>query len=91
MDKRTDWDNYRLVLEGEIIQAGDECLTDSDLGWQPAGRTVGQAAPSPYYTAHRMYRRPLVAPQQSGATATDLPHMADVASYDDYFPDLEAV
>lgn len=55
----TDWINYRPLAEGEIIQAGDECLTDSHLGWQPAAHTVGGAAPDPLYTAHRMYRRPL--------------------------------
>ncbi len=57
MNKQTDWENYRILEEGEIIQEGDEVLTDSDLGWQPAGRTVGTPAPSPYYTSHRMYRR----------------------------------
>lgn len=55
----TDWINYRPLAEGEIIQDGDECLTDSHLGWQPAANTVGSAAPDPSYTAHRMYRRPL--------------------------------
>jgi len=57
--KPTDWTNYRALKEGEIIQEGDECLTDSHLGWLPAGRTVGQPAPDPHYTAHRMYRRAL--------------------------------
>lgn len=55
--KPTDWTNYRMLAEGEIIREGDECLTDSHLGWLPAGPTVGQPAPNPYYTAHRMYRR----------------------------------
>lgn len=62
MSKReTDWINFRPLREGEIIQEGDECLTDSHLGWLPAANTIGQAAPYPYYTAHRMYRRPLSA------------------------------
>lgn len=52
------WDQqYRMLAEGEIIQDGDEVLTDSHLGWLPAGRTIGKPAPNPYYTAHRMYRR----------------------------------
>ena len=52
------WDNrYRMLDEGEVILEGDEVLTDSHLGWQPAGITVGQTAPNPYYTAHRIYRR----------------------------------
>ena len=59
MGKPTNWTNYRMLKEGEIIRAGDEVLTDSHLGWQPAGHTVGTPAPNPYYTAHRMYRRAL--------------------------------
>jgi hypothetical protein len=52
------WDNrYRMLNEGEIIREGDEVLTDSHLGWQPAKHAIGQPAPCPYYTAHRMYRR----------------------------------
>lgn len=52
------WDNrYRMLDEGEIIREGDECLTDSHLGWLPAKHAIGEPAPSPYYTAHRMYRR----------------------------------
>ncbi len=51
------WDKrYRRLAEGEIIQEGDECLTDTHLGWQPAN-CIGQAAPSPLYTSHRVYRR----------------------------------
>lgn len=59
MRKLTDWINYRRLDEGEIIREGDECLTDSHLGWLPAGRTVGQRAPDPLYSSHRMYRRAL--------------------------------
>lgn len=60
-NRGSDWINFRPLTEGEIIQEGDECLTDSHLGWQPAAHTVGQAAPNPNYTAHRMYRRPIAA------------------------------
>jgi hypothetical protein len=52
------WDHrYRMLNEGEIIREGDECLTDSYLGWQPAKHDIGGKAPDPAYTAHRMYRR----------------------------------
>jgi hypothetical protein len=52
------WDNrYRPLQEGETIQAGDECLTDSHIGWQPAKHDIGGKAPDYNYTAHRMYRR----------------------------------
>jgi hypothetical protein len=54
------WDNrYRILNEGETIRDGDECLTDSHLGWQPAKHDIGGKAPSPYYSSHRMYRRAL--------------------------------
>lgn len=53
-----EWDHrYRQLAEGEIILVGDEVLTDSKLGWRPAEHTIGQTAPCPYYTAHRIYRR----------------------------------
>lgn len=53
------WDyRYRMLEKGEVIREGDECLTDSRIGWQPAGHTVGTEAPDPRYTAHRIYRRP---------------------------------
>lgn len=53
------WDDrYRRLDAGEIIEEGDEVLTDSHLGWQPAApHTVGTPAPDPSYTAHRVYRR----------------------------------
>lgn len=54
------WDNrYRPLTEGETIREGDECLTDSHLGWQPVKHAVGFKAPSPLYSAHRLYRRAL--------------------------------
>jgi hypothetical protein len=59
------WDNkYRPLREGETILAGDECLTDSHLGWQPATHDIGGKAPDPAYTSHRMYRR-IRGPQES--------------------------
>lgn len=61
--KPTNWEHYRMLAEGEIIQQGDEVLTDSHLGWKPAAHTVGQKAPNPYFTAHRMYRRALKEPR----------------------------
>ena len=52
------WDNrYRMLREGEVILDGDECLTDSHLGWQKDIHCVGQCAPNPYYSSHRIYRR----------------------------------
>lgn len=57
-NKSMTWDNrYRPLNEGETIIDGDECLTDSHIGWQPATHDIGGAAPNPNYTSHRMYRR----------------------------------
>lgn len=51
-------EKYRRLEEGEIIQAGDEVLTESHLGWQSTNkRCIGTKAPSPLYTSHRIYRR----------------------------------
>lgn len=52
------WDfNYQLLDEGDIILATDECQND-DASWSPDnGRCAGTAAPSPWYTSHRVYRR----------------------------------
>lgn len=61
------WDsNYRMLSEGEIIQEGDEVLTDSALGWKPARNNIGKPAPSPHYTAHRIYRRAAIAAIEGG-------------------------
>lgn len=52
------WDDrYRMLNAGEIIQAGDEVLTDTHLGWRAAKHAIGEPAPDPLYTAYRMYRR----------------------------------
>lgn len=66
------WDNrYRPLNEGETILSGDECLTDSHLGWQPATHDIGEKAPDPNYTAHRMYRRLLKQQCQNCGSATN--------------------
>lgn len=63
------WDSrYRPLQAGEIIQAGDECLTDSHLGWRPETRCIGEPAPDPSYTSHRMYRRLLAPTTEAVAT-----------------------
>lgn len=50
------WDHrYRRLEWGEIIQEGDECQND-DGTWK-LGICVGQRAPDPNYTSHRVYRR----------------------------------
>lgn len=53
------WDTrYEMLQEGDIIQATDEVLTDSHLGWRVTNpECVGKPAPDPLYTSHRMYRR----------------------------------
>ncbi len=48
---------YRPLSAGETIEAGDECLTERHIGWQPARHCIGEPAPDPAYTSHRMYRR----------------------------------
>lgn len=51
------WDpKYRRLNEGEIIQPGDEVEVDKPYGWKPATQ-VGEPAPNPSYTSHRIYRR----------------------------------
>lgn len=48
---------YRWLDAGERIMIGDEVLQD-DGSWLPAAfRTVGQKAPDPNCTSHRVYRR----------------------------------
>lgn len=50
------WDHrYRPLAFGEIIEAGDECRRDD--GTWVTGICVGELAPDPAYTSHRVYRR----------------------------------
>lgn len=46
---------YSRLNEGEVIQASDEVQND-DGSWRSAV-CVGQPAPDPNYTSHRVYRR----------------------------------
>jgi len=55
MDNKWD-DKYRLLAEGEIVEATDETLHDSK-GWIPVVNSIGDKAPSPLYTSHRKFRR----------------------------------
>ena len=52
------WDmRYRPLREGEIIRKTDEVQND-DCTWQRTNlQCVGQPAPDPNYTSHRVYRR----------------------------------
>lgn len=79
MDPRS-WDQrYRQLEEGEIILATDEIQND-DATWRPAV-CVGQPAPSPHYTSHRVYRR-LRDPM--GVRPTRECGMCDDTGYKDY-------
>lgn len=50
------WDQrYRRLETGEVILASDECQRE-DGSWIPAV-CVGELAPDPNYTSHRVYRR----------------------------------
>ena len=50
------WDhNYRRLDEGEIVEYGDQCQND-DGSWSEA-IVIGDPAPDPSYTSHRVYRR----------------------------------
>lgn len=53
--KPTDWENYRKLKKGEIIEENDEVLIDKK-GWS---KTIcsGTPAPDPQFTSHRWYRR----------------------------------
>jgi hypothetical protein len=48
-------EQYRRLEKGEIIRITDDCQKD-DGSWLPAV-CVGQPAPDPNYTSHRVYRR----------------------------------
>ena len=50
------WDKrYRPLKEGEIIKSSDEIKLD-DGTWKVAV-CVGEKAPDPNYSSHRIYRR----------------------------------
>jgi hypothetical protein len=52
------WDhNFRQLREGEAIQLGDEVQRD-DGTFDLAVRCIGEPAPDPCYSSHRVYRRP---------------------------------
>lgn len=77
--KARGWDpRYRRLNDGEIILEGDECLTDSHLGWQLETHCIGTPAPDPAYTSHRIYRR-LKEIAQEPAGQSDANNMAGVA------------
>ncbi|UIJ43694.1 hypothetical protein LZK98_11395 [Sphingomonas cannabina] len=60
------WDHrFRRLDQGEIIAATDECQRD-DGSWAPAV-CVGEPAPDPNYTSHRVYRRAVDAARPSPA------------------------
>jgi hypothetical protein len=63
--------NYRMLNKGEIILASDEVQND-DASWDPAC-CVGDEAPDPSYTSHRVYRR---------LTEAGHDHMANEARFD---------
>lgn len=50
------WDlKYRRLKEGETILATDHVQVKD--GWRLAEFAIGQPAPDPMYTSHRVYRR----------------------------------
>jgi len=60
-----EWDHrYRPLKHGETIAATDECRRDD--GTWITGICVGEPAPDPAYTSHRVYRRLIVA-SETGA------------------------
>jgi hypothetical protein len=63
MDNQEWNNNFRMLKEGEIIQAGDEVDASND-GWrdEPVWKLatcIGDKAPDPHYPSHRIYRRRL--------------------------------
>lgn len=80
------WDHrYRKLKFGEIIQEGDECQVDKPFGWKPAN-CIGQPAPDPAYTSHRVYRRL----KEPVADSTGAPTMVDAAAMRDVARALDA-
>lgn len=56
---KPDWVNFRQLKKGEVIEKDDEVLCDSKIGWTKTN-CVGELAPDPQYSAHRIYRRAIV-------------------------------
>lgn len=55
---KTDWENYRQLEKGEIIQENDEVLISSKEGWKKGNKDcVGGLVPDPLFSSHRIYRR----------------------------------
>ena len=51
------WDHrYRRLAEGETIRATDDVQND-DGTWRRAQYAIGEPAPNPNFTSHRVYRR----------------------------------
>ena len=83
------WDmRYRPLKEGEIIRPTDEVQND-DCTWNVTDwRCVGQPAPDPNYTSHRVYRR-LMGPNERSATYNG--HLlSDLAKSGTYHPGDDA-
>lgn len=62
----SDLTEYRILQEGEIIEAGDECDACANgwrdpCKWEPAPpHMIGCKAGNPSYPAHTNYRRALI-------------------------------
>ena len=83
------WDmRYRPLKEGEVIRPTDEVQND-DCTWKLTDwRCVGQTAPNPNYTSHRVYRR-LLGPNERRATYNG--HLlSDLARSGTYHPGDDA-
>lgn len=55
----TEHQTYRYLIEGEIVEQGDEIYDDRTDSWVLTVNSVGDRAPSPLYTSHRKFRRPV--------------------------------
>jgi len=49
-------DEFRRLVEGEVVLPTDECLHESGE-WRPVQGYIGKPAPDPKYTAHCQFRR----------------------------------
>ncbi len=50
--------NYITLKKGDIIKKNDEVFNDDKKTWKKT-ICVGQLAPDPSFTSHRIYRRKL--------------------------------